>query len=281
MTVLTEERRMETRHICEGNMFMSMLRVTHARYEKEHHCDAGGGADSHRIVLVVKGKVDIRSQGIHLNFSAEDGGMFYIPQSAQYHIIWSGTPEIEYYIFSMAGSKFGSDNSEFYNIQPIIGVDREYALSTAAEITKLLSDTDRAAKIRAIGLYCTMYSDILPRLSAVQKKHLHTAVTKAAAYIEAHYSEDFDIASLASDVCVSESRLFHLFRKELDTTPIRYRCSVRVRCAAKQLRETDMPLDEIAEANGFNSIGYFREMFKREIGVTPAQYREMAKENSK
>jgi len=267
---------MELRQTWKKELCMSELRVTHARYEREHHCDSGGGADSARLVVALKGEADIRTQGLCLHINAGDGGLFYIPEGAQYHIIWSGTPEIEYYIFGIIARKFDTDTVTRYDLQRIDGADIASIRAAAAEIVSLFDAGDSVSRVRAIAAYYTMYAEVLPYLRPVPQKRYHSAVSAAMAYIEAHYAEDFAMNTLAAAVCVSESRLYHLFREELRSTPVKYRCAVRIRCAARELLRGEMTLEEIAVRSGFHSAAYFREMFRRETGMTPAAYRELA-----
>ncbi|MBE6657536.1 MAG: hypothetical protein E7604_03735 [Ruminococcaceae bacterium] len=51
---------------------MTGLRVTHARYEREHHCDAGDGAAYARIVVALQGCADIRAPGVHLRVDSAE-----------------------------------------------------------------------------------------------------------------------------------------------------------------------------------------------------------------
>ena len=266
---------MELRETWEKQLCMSALRVTHARYEKEHHCDAGGGADCARLVLAVKGCADIRAQGFHLHIDCEEGGLFYIPEGAQYHIIWTGSPDIEDYIFGIMAQPLHTENTLRYDIQHIVGVDSARAVQYAEEITSYFAAGDAPSRVRAIGVYYAFYAEVLPHLRPISEKRTNAALIAAIDYIETHYAEDFSMDTLAAAVCISESRLFHLFREALSTTPVKYRCAVRIRCAAADLRADTFSLEEIAVRCGFHSAAYLREMFKREVGLTPGEYREM------
>ncbi|MBQ7982024.1 MAG: helix-turn-helix transcriptional regulator, partial [Clostridia bacterium] len=174
--------------------------------------------------------------------------------------------------------KFDTDTVTRYELQRIDGADTAVIRAAAAEIAALFDAGDGVSRVRAIAAYYAMYAEVLPYLRPVPQKRYHTAVSAAMEYIEAHYAEDFSMDTLAAAVCVSESRLYHLFREELRSTPVKYRCAVRIRCAAKELRRGESTLEEIAVRNGFHSAAYFREMFRRETGMTPAAYREMAEE---
>ena len=88
------------------------------------------------------------------------------------------------------------------------------------------------------------------------------------------------MGTLAAAACISESRLFHLFREELGTTPVKFRNEIRAERAAQALRSGTASIDEIAMTHGFHSTVYFRETFKRVTGMTPSEYRTMARSSS-
>ena len=54
---------------------------------------------------------------------------------------------------------------------------------------------------------------------------------------------------------------------------------VRINRAKELMLEGRLSLNEIAEATGFNSIGYFRESFKSVMGIPPGDYLKSLKAN--
>jgi AraC-like DNA-binding protein len=48
---------------------------------------------------------------------------------------------------------------------------------------------------------------------------------------------------------------------------------VRLDHAKKMLRETDLPIPQIAASSGYNSVSYLTRIFRREVGVSPTIYR--------
>lgn len=73
---------------------------------------------------------------------------------------------------------------------------------------------------------------------------------------------------------LSESRLYHLFRKEMGISPIKYRNEIRVEKAANELRKRNKQISDIAFECGFNSMTYFYEVFKAHTGMKPSEYQQ-------
>jgi transcriptional regulator GlxA family with amidase domain len=87
------------------------------------------------------------------------------------------------------------------------------------------------------------------------------------AYMEAYLESPVSLAELASSVQLSVRQLERLFRKHLGTKPTRYYLELRLRRAQLLLRQTTMPIVQVAVASGFASASHFarcyREMFNR------------------
>jgi AraC-like DNA-binding protein len=99
------------------------------------------------------------------------------------------------------------------------------------------------------------------------------ALDRCRVYIDEHWAEDFDIERLAQVAYVTPSYLSRLFRKHLDTTPMRYRNSVRIEKAKHLLLIKSASVEEIADALGFADAKYFSQLFKSITSFTPSQFR--------
>ncbi len=69
-------------------------------------------------------------------------------------------------------------------------------------------------------------------------------------------------------------RLSRLFRKEVGVSFVQYLTALRLRHAADQLLTTRKTVQQIAREQGFASTRMMSDLFKRQHGVTPRQYRE-------
>ncbi len=98
-------------------------------------------------------------------------------------------------------------------------------------------------------------------------------VRRAMAFIHEHYNEPISRRDIASHVNISEDYLTYCFRQELKATPIRYIQRYRVNIAKTLLKDTDKSITEVALAVGFSEGGYFSRIFRREMGLSPDQYR--------
>ena len=92
-------------------------------------------------------------------------------------------------------------------------------------------------------------------------------------WIESHYHEEFTLAALVKELHLSSFHISHLFRKATGSTITEYLIYRRLREACLLLRTTSLPLQEVCNRVGVNNVSYFCQLFKKNLGVTPAQYR--------
>jgi len=72
---------------------------------------------------------------------------------------------------------------------------------------------------------------------------------------------------------ISESRLSHLFKREVGTNLKNYRLDCRLQVAAGLLLATGTPIKEIAYTTGYQHTSSFVRAFKTRFGFSPASYR--------
>ncbi len=97
-------------------------------------------------------------------------------------------------------------------------------------------------------------------------------------YIEDNCSrEDFSFQDAASHVNLSVPHLSRMFRREMGVTFIDYLTGVRIRKAIELLQNDQLKIYEIAELTGYANQHYFSNVFKKNLGVSPAEYRRLIK----
>jgi AraC-like DNA-binding protein len=73
---------------------------------------------------------------------------------------------------------------------------------------------------------------------------------------------------------LSRSYFSHAFRRSLGRSPHAHIVRLRVDRAMTLMRDSDVPLSEIALAVGFSDQAHFSNTFRRATGMTPTQWRK-------
>lgn len=92
-------------------------------------------------------------------------------------------------------------------------------------------------------------------------------------YIQEHYAENINLNALADQVYLSPKYLSDLFKRETGENYTSYLLYVRMEHAKKYLMQFDLKIYEVAELTGYASPKQFIRVFKKEVGVTPGEYR--------
>jgi len=93
------------------------------------------------------------------------------------------------------------------------------------------------------------------------------------AHIEQNAAYPLQVADLARVAGLSSARLHARFMAECGQTPMDYIRSRRLHLAVKLLRDTALPIGEVASRVGYSSQSAFSAAVLREFGASPSQLR--------
>ncbi|MGQ0738822.1 MAG: helix-turn-helix domain-containing protein [Bacteroidota bacterium] len=112
----------------------------------------------------------------------------------------------------------------------------------------------------------------------LKRNHLAT-IERAKQYIAEHFTEDISLMEIAGHCYVSPFHFSRLFRTFTSSSPHQFLQATRLQQAVLLLRNTSMPVADIAFSSGFNSIEYFTAAFRQRYKCPPSKFRiaEMAR----
>jgi AraC family transcriptional regulator len=95
-------------------------------------------------------------------------------------------------------------------------------------------------------------------------------------YLEANFLRQVSLAEIAAAAGVHRVHLSREFRRYFSTTVGEFLRRKRIEHACHLVSTTQSPLAEIAMTCGFSDQSHFSATFRRQIGLTPARYRQTA-----
>lgn len=104
-------------------------------------------------------------------------------------------------------------------------------------------------------------------------KH-HDVVGQTMAYVKENYDKKITLDELAGRVYLSRSYLCSIFKESVGTSIVSYINRIRIQKSRQLLSDRSLSLSQVAIQCGFVDQSYFTKMFKREMGVSPKQYRD-------
>lgn len=126
------------------------------------------------------------------------------------------------------------------------------------------------------GLLYSIFGKLTSNFVFKSNEHIYNnTIQSLLSYIGKHFNENITLDILSRDLSFSKFYLSRLFKQKIGYTLNDYVNSLRINRAEDLLRETDMTMVNIALECGFESCRNFNRVFKRLIGNTPSEYRNM------
>ncbi|GMV82075.1 MAG: hypothetical protein AMXMBFR7_32590 [Planctomycetota bacterium] len=131
-------------------------------------------------------------------------------------------------------------------------------------VKKLLLDTARAA-----------VEDILPgeHVAPESRDPLQALIEQARRYMRDNYGRIQNVHEIAAQVNLSERHFTRVFHKATGQSPLDALTALRMEAAAQKLIDRRLPIKDIAAQVGYPDVRYFTTVFRKQMGLPPAQFR--------
>ncbi len=122
----------------------------------------------------------------------------------------------------------------------------------------------------------TLYQNVTMELQPAGEHAVREAERLRAIldYLHSNYQEKITLEDVARHVNISRSECCRFFRKHMKLSLFDYLLSYRVEQSLPLLRDRELSVTQIAEQTGFGGSAYFAKIFKKEMGLSPSQYRK-------
>ena len=246
------------------NIYVTELGASKHVFNKYHFCRGNSNSRKSRLGLILNGE----GTYIYLNqkLKVSKGDVVFIPENVYCYSEWHGDPLIEVVYLSC----FLHYESYKYGAQ-IIDIDNDIK-SDILQIFELLSK-EGIERLEAYSRFYKLLQSVIPKIKPMEIL-IDSTIQSAIDYIIENWDKDFSIADIARKCCVSESTIYHLFKKTLGQTPISVVNSIRINIAIEYLENSNYSISKISEKVGFRSENHFRQTFYKLTGTTPLKFRK-------
>ncbi len=117
-------------------------------------------------------------------------------------------------------------------------------------------------------------SDACRNVMAKKEERSISVVERARSYIDYHFNKDISLDDVSREVDISPYYFSKLFKEETGKNFVEYVTEIRMNRAKELLLGSDMSMKEICSAVGYADPNYFSRTFKKNMGVTPTEYKE-------
>ena len=148
-------------------------------------------------------------------------------------------------------------------------------------LRELERSVDRNRELLLSNLVGEMLSEMIfyrQRRISEQKYAIYLpAIERMTAYILEHYHEELTVEWMARQCNISKYYFIRVFRCVTGDTPYTFLTLCRLKQAKRLLLDTDDTVSEIAARVGYADVKNFIASFKKNVGITPLQFRKTPK----
>ena len=123
-------------------------------------------------------------------------------------------------------------------------------------------------------LYCRR-DELHHTKSGSRDRQIQIRIQKMLRYIQDHFTENISLEQLAASAGISRSEAGRCFKKYYSQPPMSYVTLYRLKYAQELLAKSSMTVNEVAAQCGFRDSSYFVKVFRKHLGQTPSEYRNM------
>lgn len=150
-----------------------------------------------------------------------------------------------------------------------------------ADLTRLYIADAPAFRLESEGLILQVFSRLLRNFSThmtgqITDNNILTIdrIRKVISYVEDHYREKITLQNVSDLLGVSKEFFCRFFRKNMGISFLQYVNEVRLSHIYQGLLETDLPIADLMEENGFSNQKLFNRSFRELYGCTPSSVRK-------
>ena len=138
------------------------------------------------------------------------------------------------------------------------------------------------AAVQTVALYEILIAllesgEVYSSLEGIEKKSKNEVIKKVISYIDDNLGDKITLNDLADCAKMSEKYFCTFFKNQAGCTPIEHINRVRIERACELMTRHNMSVTDAAFETGFESLSYFIRRFKKQMGVSPSEYKKSAK----
>jgi len=140
-------------------------------------------------------------------------------------------------------------------------------------VEKLCGRTVAAECARALLLPMPRVHQSGYAVAPVSRPHEDAAIRAAEGFLHAHFADPVSTRTLARVAGLAGRTFVRRFRAATGRLPGEYLQSLRIQAAKAMLERDTKPIQTISAEVGYADVTFFRAVFKRATGMTPAEHR--------
>ena len=92
-------------------------------------------------------------------------------------------------------------------------------------------------------------------------------------FVNNNFEKNIGLNECARQFHISPNHITRMFKKYMEVSYITYINELKIKKALELLKDTDLPIKEIARRAGYNNLNYFYKTFNMITGITPREFK--------
>ena len=213
-------------------------------------------------------------------YNLKQGDIFILLKGMNVEYIASMDEPWEYYWIGFSGSKANECLNRTAIIESYAASCKEdskipHIILNMCEISKTYNPSCSDDILLLKELYSLLYALIeeFPKPFEYKDKELHAYIQEAINFINSNYMNSITVNEIANHVNLSRSYLYKMFIKNLKISPQKYLINLRMYKATLLLKNTKIPIGEVASKVGYSDSLLFSKTFSKYFSMSPLNYR--------
>ena len=154
-----------------------------------------------------------------------------------------------------------SGGASAYQDMSLLLVRQHFGNAIARQVARsVLIDLDRHSQLQ--------YASFMPH-----RQHQDQLIHSIQDWLQQHACDAVSSEQLAQRAHLSERQFKRRFKQAVQLTPLAYIQALRMEAAKQALENSVKQVEVIARECGYDDVRFFRQLFRRNCGLTPTEYR--------
>lgn len=107
----------------------------------------------------------------------------------------------------------------------------------------------------------------------LSRPHGDGKIREAEEHLQQHFDREVSLEAIAGRLGMSQRNFIRRFKAATGRLPGAYVQSLRISAAKEMLEQGEASIQTVCARTGYEDLAFFRTLFKRHTGMTPAEYR--------
>ncbi|MFY0990797.1 AraC family transcriptional regulator [Halomonas sp. C05BenzN] len=231
--------------------------------------------DFHQIVIGLRGQAEFEIEGLGGSISALSGCI--VPANHVHY--YAGTGDNRQLILDLSAQApsltgFHHELARLFDAPRFFTLDDPLRRYLDFLLHELAVSPASGTATQGDRLAATLLGCLHARLAdTTEPGHRRIDLRRLDRYIERHLPSKLSVGDLAREACLSETHFRHCFRQQTGMTPWQYVRRKRLEAAHRLLRDSRLPLSEVAALTGFSNQSALSHACREAFGQPPSKLR--------